>query len=234
MENIDGIKYVEKEPFMVDVHPTINPDLVTQNLQGWINKYDLSDSTYNGNILIPNVKYILLDKQEFKSAYKDSNYKEFKGKAIIHNPISLIENDEKDSNLSGEEINLIRRFQEDGNLETKEWRVDIFESFNHPFYLKVDASLTIAEADYFIIVLDEETAIDNNLFPGYKDLTIYLEDNLSLEKIEEIESTLYRMTVTIPSFEIVAYLLIATTLSFGIYLIALFIINHIHPTYKYI
>ncbi|AUJ24875.1 ABC transporter permease [Virgibacillus dokdonensis] len=198
LKSIDGIKFVEKEPFMMDVHPSLNPNLITSNLQDWINEQDTEEEgSYNGNSLIPNVKYILLDKQEFDTVYKQLNYTDFIGKVIIHNPGTIDEN-RKENSLDNENINFIQKFFDSNSLHTREWKYEILQYNNYPFRIKIDDSLSIEEDNQLTIVMSEETALSNHMFQGYKDLSIYVEDNLSAEKKESIESFLLELTATIP------------------------------------
>ncbi|WP_339230026.1 FtsX-like permease family protein [Aeribacillus sp. FSL K6-2833] len=48
------------------------------------------------------------------------------------------------------------------------------------------------------ILLDEKTAVDSKIFTGYKDLTIYLEDNISSIEEKIIDSLVYEMVASIP------------------------------------
>lgn len=192
LEKMDGIAYIEKQPFMVDVHPLMDASFITPTIQSWINTFDTAISEYDGKNIIPNVNYVVMDQQEFEQSFPDIQYSDFVGKILLDLP--TLSMDTLNENLRGKEINFIRSFHGSTGLETEEWKYEILDVINEPL---TDDSLIIEELD-FNIILDEETAIANGIFNGYKDIVIYVEDNISKEQASKIESAVYGVTLTVP------------------------------------
>jgi putative ABC transport system permease protein len=175
LEHMEGIERVEKIPFMIDVHALINDDLVTSKQL----------NTYDHQVILPDVNYVLLDKEAFEKIYDQGLYESFAKKAIIHIPDSV--------NLSlkkwqGETIRLIRKYKQASTLKTKQWDYEVWDVRKEPF----------ADYDTITIVLDEETAIADRLFPGYEELSVYEDDDITTAQKKEIRNFIHHMVATTP------------------------------------
>lgn len=195
LQNMSGIKYVEKNPFMIDVHPLMKPEIIPPILQEWINYYGSPDYKYAGELIIPNVKYVIVDEKEFKQINKKSNYEDLKGKVLLYVPIEL-ENVDKNK-IIGEEINFIKKYRESNNIKIKKWNFEILDILNEPLVKKID-DLLLIEDQKISIVIAEETALEQNIFPGYIDLTVFMDNNITKEDSYKIHTILYDMVSTIP------------------------------------
>ncbi|MBU5266129.1 FtsX-like permease family protein [Virgibacillus proomii] len=175
IEHMEGIERVEKIPFMADVHALINDDLA--------NSEQLN--TYDHQVILPDVKYILLDKEAFEKIYGKGMYESFARKAILHIPDSANLSLEK---WQGETIRLIRKYKEASTLKTKQWDYEVWNVIKEPF----------ADYDTITIVLDEEKAIADQLFPGYEELSIYEDDDITAAQKKEIRNFIHHMVSTTP------------------------------------
>ena len=110
---MEGIERVEKIPFMTDVHALINDDLATSKQL----------NTYDHQVILPDVKYILLDKEAFEKIYDQGMYESFAKKAMIHIPDSANLSLEK---WQGETIRLIRKYKQASTLKTKQWDYEVY------------------------------------------------------------------------------------------------------------
>ncbi|CAN7314303.1 hypothetical protein LJR015_002990 [Peribacillus frigoritolerans] len=194
LEQTKGIEHVDKSPFMIDVHPLINPKLVTPSIESWVKQNGSLNSLYNQDIIIPNVRYQLVDSEEFSEIVESKEYEYFKGKILLILPQR---NNNNDSKLIGEKLGFIKMFRDSGQLKTRKWEFEVFDvieradsNINNKFLDDTDSELTI--------VLDKEMALESEIFTGYKDLTIYMKDNVSKAEEELIDSLVYEMVAPIP------------------------------------
>ena len=195
LENKSGITFVQKTPFLVDLHPLINEKIISFSLESWINQQEEIPLTYDGEQIIPNVKYLLLNQNEFVKYFPEKDYKEFKDKAILYIPSTI---DDSNEGLVDEPITFIRRTHNaNGSYETNKWDYKISDVYNGPFTIELDDTYQIEE-DNLVILLDEQTAIDNGIFQGYNELDIYLDEKITSEKIEDIEASIHKLNAITP------------------------------------
>lgn len=193
VEDKSGIKYVEKTPFMIDVHPMIQENLVTPSIQEWINQNGINNHTYEHGYLIPNVRYVLLNKKEFMQLYPNLNYEDLLNKVILYNPIHSVSNEGK---LNGEKITFVQKKRDISGYLTNQWEFEILAMNNTPFVLRYD-SLQI-EYSEFTVVIAEETAVEKKMFPGFNELSIYLKDEINNKETVEIQSKLDKLIAIRP------------------------------------
>ncbi|MFB1050913.1 FtsX-like permease family protein [Paraliobacillus sp. JSM ZJ581] len=195
IEEMAGIDFVEKTPFMVDIHPFLNENLVTTSIRNWFNqnKTNPNAGTYKQDYIIPNVKYILVDKEQFIKLYPNLTYENLLEKVILYNPAYTKSADAK--KLNGQTITLVQKKQ--GNHKSTEWNFEILEMINSPFNFTISDSLHFQYSE-FIIVMAKETAIEQGLLTGYNELSIYLKERINREEIKAIESELNKLTALTP------------------------------------
>ncbi|MEI3612671.1 ABC transporter permease [Pseudogracilibacillus sp. SO30301A] len=196
LENKSGITFVQKTPFLVDLHPLLNEKFVSYSLENWINQQEEIPLTYDGKQIIPNVKYLLLNQNEFLKHFPEKDYKEFKDKTILYIPSTI---DDSNEGLVNESITFVRRTHNaNGNYETNKWEYKILDVYNEPFIIELDDTYQIVEEDNLIILLDEQTAMDNGIFQGFNELDIYLDEKITSEKTEEIEASIHKLNAITP------------------------------------
>ncbi|MBS3678695.1 ABC transporter permease [Ornithinibacillus massiliensis] len=195
LEEDPSIKYLEKTPFMVDVHPLLKKDLLNNAIKNWLIENNFSDVTYYDDYIIPNVRYVLVDESEFSKLYPNLVYEDLLGKVILYNPAYTQELDLNE--LNGEELTFIQKKKEDSSYKTKNWDFEILNMYNGPFTLEISESIDIQYTD-FVVVMAEETAIDEGLFSGYNEISIYLEDQIGRKDIEQLESELSEIIALTP------------------------------------
>ncbi|MGM9988384.1 MAG: FtsX-like permease family protein [Bacillaceae bacterium] len=194
LEHTKGIDSIEKNPFMVDVHPLINEDNITYSLKSWINQNGSLNHLYRNNIIIPNIGYQIIDESEFNKVYSNGNFEQFKGKVILAFP--NLENKD-DNRLVGEALEFVKMYRSQEMLKTKEWNFEIFDVVNKSKVSKY-SDLYLNNDNEITIFLDKDTAIESGIFTGYKDLTVYLEEDVEEEEEKEIEKKIYEMVAPIP------------------------------------
>lgn len=199
LEEASGIQYIEKNPFMIDVHPLIDPNLVVPSIKYWIEQNGSSNNSYDNDVIIPNVNYKIVSAKEFSKLFSLKEYDSFKGKILIEVP-KEITNNQKNKELVGEKLGFIKMHRDSGQLKTKKWDFEIFDVITSEKSSAVGATMTI--------IFDEQTAVDSKIFTGYKDLTIYLEEDITEKEEKVIESLVYKMVAPIPGS---LYQKIATT-----------------------
>lgn len=195
LENMDGVRSVKKKPFMPDVFPLLDNSQLTANIHNWILQNSEDDLLYKGSYIVPKVEYVLLDKDAFLELYPNKHYEDFQGKVIFHIPHVL--NDSADETLIDETINFVRKYKNENDLNTQEWSYQVFDVSNEPFTINIGHSKELAY-DSFTIVLPEETVIDNGMFRGYSELSVYLEDNLDMSQSDEVEDYINQLIAITP------------------------------------
>lgn len=195
LEKKPGILYIDKIPFMKDVHPIINPDLVTPSIRQWIEEFGSDNNMYKELEIIPNVRYTIVDSDEFKEIYSAKPYKDFVGKVLLFLPTKS--NGSEGKELIGKKIGFVKMFKEDNGLETKQKDLEVLDVINKPLVKKIINSQKI-EYNEITIVLDEKTALESGLLQGYNELGIYTQDNLSTKEYEKIDSSVNRLIATVP------------------------------------
>ncbi len=195
IENTPGVVYVDKTPFMVDVQPLINPKFITPTLRKWIEEFATGNNIYNDKEIIPNVRYTIVNSKEFKELFSGMQYKAFIGKVMLYLPAkSKILADKE---LIGKKLSLIKMVNGTNGLKTKQKDFKIAGVINKPLVKKIINSYKI-ENEEVTIVLDEQTAVQSGLFPGYNELGIYTKNNLSNREYENIDNKINRLIATFP------------------------------------
>ncbi|WP_026907596.1 FtsX-like permease family protein [Paucisalibacillus globulus] len=195
LEENPSIKYIEKSPFMVDIHPLIKNNLLTPAIKSWLNGNNYSDITYYDDYIIPNVKYVLVDEYEFSKLYPNLVFEDLLGKVILHSPNNTQNTEFK--KLNREPINFVQKKKESSSYKTKNWDFEILNTSNEPFNFMLNDSINTQYSD-FVIVMAEETAIKEGLFSGYNELSIYLEERIERIDIEQLESELSELIALTP------------------------------------
>ncbi|MGG1516362.1 FtsX-like permease family protein [Paenibacillus oryzisoli] len=195
IESLKGIAYIDKSPYMLEVHPIINKDLLTSSLISWIdeNKFANTENVSNDTIMIPNVKYVLKTTEELSKLTSNSNKEELQNLIVIHIPGIKAEEKEK---LEEQSIELSKTSLSVDKLTTSTWKFKIAKIIDTPY--KADFDVTSNINNEITIILDEQTAIDYGITQGYKQLMIYTEENLSKEESKIIYDKIYGLTVGVP------------------------------------
>lgn len=195
LEKIPGILYVDKNPFMKDVHLLMDQDLLIPPIGKWIEEYGSDENRYNGKEIIPNVRYKIVDYDEFKNIDSEKRFKELRGKIILFIPTDLKSSEVE--HLIGEKVSFVKMFESSGKLETLQKDYEILDVKDKPFEEIVNKKNKI-KFDEVTIILDLETALESGFFPGYNELGIYSESNLSKEKYKKIDTAVNQLIATIP------------------------------------
>lgn len=197
IEKDKNIEFVEKNPFMVDVHPLLREEQINYDIRQWIIQNGSLSSTYNDKYIIPNVRYITLNEDEFELLYPAYNFQDISDKVIIHYPVSSNIMGEK--SLQGETITFAqtKKRTTSHGYDTRFWNFEVLEVSNEPFQFQVDSS-TIIEYPEFTIVFSEDSAIEQGLFKGYNELAFFLKPDLKGEERKEIESRIYSLIALTP------------------------------------
>ncbi|WP_374717496.1 FtsX-like permease family protein [Neobacillus sp.] len=195
IEKIPGILYIDKNPFMVDVHPLIHSNLITPSIRKWIEDYGSVDDLNNDKEIIPNVKYTIVNSEEFNEIYSGKEYKDFVGKILLYIPSNNRSSNDKE--LVGKKLSLIKKYKSNNGFETIQKDFEIFDVINKPLVKKIIDHHKIQNNE-ITIVLDEQTALKSGLFPGYNELGIYIQKNLSTREYENIDHKVTGLIATIP------------------------------------
>lgn len=189
LELQEGIKYIDKEPFMFDIHPIINNKLIVPTISKWITNHNQDSAFNNNSTIIPNVRYIMESDKNLINNYKFSE-KDIEDKVVLY--IEGIKPSEKEM-LIGKQLLLLRK-DKDGSILNWNFIIkDVYNS-NHSREIK---NLKI-EREGLSIIISESTAIKQGLLTGYKNLKIYIDDDLSVKNEKMIYEKIYAITATIP------------------------------------
>lgn len=205
VERIEALPYVlhiEKIPFMVDVHPLIKTDIVTEPIENWISSHDPNENTYMNKMIVPNVDYQIVDATDFETLYPEGSFEDFTGKALLVVPNNSHASNER---LIGKELDFVRKSYGESGIETQEWKYPIYDIFDETQSSEGHQSLTI--------ILDNETASQNGIFRGYHELSILTKDDLTDDEKNELESILSEIVSTTPGslYQIVSDFMIEDT-----------------------
>lgn len=196
LTRLPGVKHVEKNPFLEDVVPLIEADKKTIAIDQWINQNG-GALRYKNKWIIPNVKYEVVDEKEFKQVYPEGDYEDFKGKILLFVPS---ENGTKDSNLHkliGEELSFVKLVKEEENIRKIEQQFEVYDARNEALVKHLDGMKDI-RYDKFTIVIAKSTLEDLNLFVGYHELDIFLEQDIKEEEFKEIDDNVNQLMATVP------------------------------------
>ncbi|MDF1509002.1 ABC transporter permease [Robertmurraya sp. DFI.2.37] len=196
LTRLPGVKHVEKNPFLEDVVPLIGADKKTIAIDQWINQNG-GALRYKNKWIIPNVKYEVVDEKEFKQVYPEGDYEDFKGKILLFVPS---ENGTKDSNLHkliGEELSFVKLVKEEENIRKIEQQFEVYDARNEALVKHLDGMKDI-RYDKFTIVIAKSTLEDLNLFVGYHELDIFLEQDIKEEEFKEIDDNVNQLMATVP------------------------------------
>lgn len=190
-EEVDGIEalpfveFVEKKPFMIDVHPLIDDELMTPSIRNWISSTGSQEAKYRSKWIIPNVKYQILDEEEFEKLFPAGSFEDFKGQALIVLSASANSNQA----LIDKEMQFVRMSSDENGHDIQEWSYPVYDVIEEEYD---------AENQSFVVFLDEETASESGILRGYQELNIYAENHLTKEQKEEVESILSEIVSTTP------------------------------------
>ncbi len=195
IEMLDGIKYIDKKPFMLDVLPLIEEEILTPSLISCIKKYNQDKISYNtlNEIIIPNVKYVLKNEEEISKLYPNICKGDLRNSTIIHIPDA--NNNDKEQ-LIGNNIILTKTYVEDDSYRTRSWDFEIIDVLDSPYTINIDGETLVNNE--ITIIIDETVAIEKEITKGYKDLAIYTDENLSKEMSNIIYNKVYSLTAGVP------------------------------------
>ncbi|NRG30221.1 hypothetical protein HRF69_24420, partial [Bacillus circulans] len=174
---LPGVQYVEKNPFMVDVIPLITSQQKTKDITQWLDNQG-EIITYNQKWIVPNVKYEIIDKEEFSQLFPEDDYKAFRGKIMIFVPNKDGRKDANLNNLKGETIEFIKQEKHEGKLQKIKEQFEVY-SVNNETYVKQINNKNKISYDGFTIIFDKDTMQNSKLFNGYMELGIFLDTNIT-------------------------------------------------------
>ncbi|GIQ68125.1 ABC transporter permease [Xylanibacillus composti] len=183
VEQLEGIRHVEKIPYMFDVQSRISTGLLTPSIKKWVDSSDVD--TITNTALLRNIHYRLDDLKDTNSDNPQEN--------IVRLHIPGIQPDEE-VRLHGKSITLSKAVKNEDEYEIKEWDfiieevMDDYEAGEHQAALKKGIT----------IVLDEKYAIENEITLGYQDIFIYTDDSLDKEIHANIYNKVYALSEGIP------------------------------------
>ncbi|WP_190279532.1 ABC transporter permease [Ornithinibacillus gellani] len=193
LEKTSGISYINKTPFMMDIHPLISSNIVTPAIQDWIRQFNPEKHKYHKQLIIPHVKYVLINEQNFNELYVNNDYQDFKGKIIISPPS---ESRNPNDSLIGEHLSFVRKSQGSGEeITTQEWTFEVYDVISGN---NSNLAFLTDQSNALTIIMDEQTAFDHNLLPGYLELTIFTDDALSNKDAKHIDELIQRMSSLMP------------------------------------
>lgn len=181
IQHTDGIKYVDKTPYMENVSAVFQTKHVSQEL--------LSD-----------VKYVLLNDQEFSRLYPQIDVDHMQDAIILHIP----EIDrEKAELLTGQPVRFTRTdlmkswdfnttHLDEDDIQEKSWDFNIAAVVDAPFQ---DGGVV---QDGISMILHEQSALSKGITDGYRSFTIYTEDQLSEADEKRIYNEVYTVVAGIP------------------------------------
>ncbi|MBD2845509.1 ABC transporter permease [Paenibacillus sp. IB182496] len=194
IESLRGIRFIEKSPYMLDVHPVIDDNLLTSTLKTWVNDYKFENGQYSlKGTIVPNVKYVLVTTEELSKLTSISNKKELENIVFMHIP--EIKNDEIKI-LQGKNIKLSRSTLNENVISTETWDFKISKISNDPYEVNFDG--TSNTNNEVTIILDERTAIEKKITQGYRELKIYTHDELSNNDAAFIYNKINELTIGVP------------------------------------
>ncbi|WP_307719390.1 ABC transporter permease [Paenibacillus xylaniclasticus] len=181
LESLDGIKLVVKEPFMNDVKITINQGRFTGDQQ----LYSVSGG--------PDVEYVLMNTNEMTRAFHLSEA-EAVNSAVIYSPDFLAE--EANEWLGGTVTLSKIKLNGQGGYDKRSWDYTVAAVIDSSFGdIPTDID---SGTNQLVVILNEDSAIQNGITAGYKDLSIYLEDHLTAEQKNNLYNQVYDMTLGVP------------------------------------
>lgn len=195
LSNLSGVKYVEKNPFMVDVKPLLDADQKTKSINLWLNKNG-SMLTYENKWIVPNVKYEIVDEQEFNKIFPKRSYNDFKGKIMLFIPNNDRTNDKNIKKLIGKKLNFVKLVKEDENIRKIEKKFLVYDARNQALTKHLNG-LRI-KYDNFTIVFDKDTIVKSNLFYGYYDFKVYLDKDITNKEFNKIDDYVNQLIATVP------------------------------------
>jgi len=182
VESLSGIKLIVKEPFMYDVSIAMKKGKLARIQENFSKIGDM-----------PDVRYVLMQKKDMISYFRISEA-EAADSIVIYLPDLLTETAGEwvDSTVTLSKIKLNDR----GEYEKRQWdyRVaDVVDSKFKEIFNYIDSG-----TNQPVVILNEESAIQKGVTPGYKDLTVYTNDSISAEQQNRIYDQVYGLTLGVP------------------------------------
>lgn len=196
LEKTPGVLYIDKTPFMEDVETLIDRKMITPSINNWIFNENSAYKTYNNKIIIPDVKYVLLNKDDWKNIEAPKKYKDLDGKAFIYNPVNK-KNTNEDKILVGNTLTLVRLYKTPTGMKTSQKKLKILDVIHKPFKYRVSPSVEIKKDD-FIILMDTQTAVKSGLFHGFNELEIYTKKDISHKEKMNLDKQVKSLSSTFP------------------------------------
>lgn len=181
---------------MVDVIPLITSQQKTKDITQWLDNQG-EIITYNQKWIVPNVKYEIIDKEEFSQLFPEDDYKAFRGKIMIFVPNKDGRKDANLNNLKGETIEFIKQEKHEGKLQKIKEQFEVY-SVNNETYVKQINNKNKISYDGFTIIFDKDTMQNSKLFNGYMELGIFLDTNITENELKKIDDYVNQMIATVP------------------------------------
>ncbi|WP_181438540.1 ABC transporter permease [Paenibacillus sambharensis] len=197
LEALNGVALVIKEPSMQDVRLSIQRHTMTPSLQDWIAKYSSSMNhqegtsvTYQEEVILPNVRYMLRQPVKGSPSPEDAEVPS----VMLYIQGMPVEECEK---LTGSTLKLSKSvLDEDGNPSGGSWNFLIAQVRGEPYQESTD-HYTITH-DEITIVLDEAYALEQGITRGYRDLSIYTKERLTVAEKQQIYDQVYALAAGTP------------------------------------
>ncbi|MCJ7843138.1 ABC transporter permease [Lederbergia sp. NSJ-179] len=196
LENLPKVKYIEKKPFMDNVVPFIHSEQIIPLIHPWIQEVKGS-AVSDDKQMLTNITYQIIDSNEFDQIYPKGSYKDFKGKILLFIPNEDETITSGQNSLIGSNFYFKKWMKEENVLNKMEEEFEVYDVLTRPLTKHVPGIEDI-QYDDLTIVFDKETMQKSNLFPGYIELEIFLEDNLTNNQYQLIDDKVSQLIATIP------------------------------------
>lgn len=196
IENSPGVKHVEKNPFMVDVIPLIENGQETTSIDWWLKKNG-ETLFFENKVIIPNVKYDIVNFKEFKKVYPQGNFEEFKGKVLIYNPNQEGKNEFGTNRLKDQKVLFVKLIKNGNHISKIEEGYEVYDVLNKPLTKHVDGMQDIEYND-LTIVFNEETIINSPFFYGFNEFIIYLNSDITSKEYQRIDDKVNQLIAITP------------------------------------
>ncbi len=191
IEQLSGIKHFEKEPFMVDVRAIMKRSDMSKSLLDSRKGHRVEEYlASNDKLIIPDVRYVLMKEDEIRKEYSIGMEENLDSSIIIYIPgISAKERER----MLGKNIALSKAVLKDNTLESKEWDFKIIDILDRNYLENGNAN-----KNEITLIMSEDSVFTSGISTGYINLTIYTNENLSVEEKNEIYNSVYLLTAGIP------------------------------------
>lgn len=176
LENFKGIHFIDKNPLMMDIfimnEPTIEPDISINS----------------------DINYVLKDECYFSKNYPMMNNQMIGNSVIVYYPNV---DDTTIHRLKGKEITFARAQNKKSIYSIKTWSFTIMDVINQPYTIALEDNEKVYK-NGITILMNEKTALENGITNGYKDLAIYVNNDIAKDDSELIYDNVYSLIAGIP------------------------------------